>query len=319
MTTRFLQSDVWPTITKLAKTAKRRHVAVAYLGTGATRLLPLKSGDTLVVDFQLDTVRAGQVNPAEISAYLRRGVDVYTHGNLHAKVFVFDNKAIIGSANVSKHSRDQLDEAAVLVTNKPVVDAARNFVASLCLEPVTPKYARDMRSEYVPPKTGGGANVRSRAPRDPHARLWFEGVILGEFDAKAYQVEKSGKPIARKAVVDKRKRTVYTFNERVSRPESMKKPGDLIIRLELDENDNIVVNPPGRVLLVTPYVGTDKDPMAMIFVETQRVPETRKWSTVRSFLWRNNVKGPSQYMSRLITKVSLKQKLLGLWSDKHGT
>lgn len=319
MTSQFLQANVWPTITQLAKKARRSHIAVAYLGTGATKLLPLKSGDTLVVDFELDTIRAGQVNPAEISAYLHRGVKVYTHGNLHAKVFVFDNMAIIGSANVSKHSRDQLDEAAVLVTDKPVVDAARNFIASLCLEPVTPKYARDMQSEYVPPRVGGGAKARRPKTRDPHSRLWFQGVITGEFGAKEVQVEKSKTPIARKAIVEKRKYTVEPFSEFVSRPESMKMPGDLIIRLELDQNDNIVVYPPGRVLLVTPYVGTDKDPMAMIFVETSRAPETRKWSTVRSFLWRNNVKGPSQYMNRLITKVSLKQKLLGLWSDKHGT
>jgi phosphatidylserine/phosphatidylglycerophosphate/cardiolipin synthase-like enzyme len=152
MTTKFLQADLWGKITALAKSAKHKYVAVAYLGKSAIKLLPLNQGDVLVVDLRMETVRAGQVNPFEVEEYLKRGVEVFSYANLHAKVFVFDVKAIIGSANVSSHSKNSLVESAVLVTDSTVVNAARGFVMSLIGTPVTPAYVKSLKKEYHPPR-----------------------------------------------------------------------------------------------------------------------------------------------------------------------
>ena len=74
MTTKILQDDLWPTITKLAKKSKRKYVAVAYLGHGANRLLPLRKDDSLVIDMSLDTVKNGQTDPHEVEKDGKRGV-----------------------------------------------------------------------------------------------------------------------------------------------------------------------------------------------------------------------------------------------------
>jgi len=128
MATTFLHSKLWDKISALASTAKHRWVAVAYLGTGASELLPLGVGDVLVVDMSLAAIRSGQTNPYEIEKYIRSKVEVHSRSSLHAKVFVFDGKAIIGSANVSRNSQHKLVETAVITTDKDVVRDARGFV-----------------------------------------------------------------------------------------------------------------------------------------------------------------------------------------------
>src|SRR6266567_7372820 len=109
MATEFISARIWPRLRRLAKTRRRRgYVAVPFLGTGAAKRLPLKRGDVLITKFDLATVRAGQVNPSEVVAFIKRGVEVHSVANLHAKVYVFGRVAFVGSANVSASSEDSL-------------------------------------------------------------------------------------------------------------------------------------------------------------------------------------------------------------------
>jgi phosphatidylserine/phosphatidylglycerophosphate/cardiolipin synthase-like enzyme len=94
-------------------------------------MLPLGAADVLVTDCRPATARSGVTDPREVRKYLDAGVTVYRWEWLHAKVFVLDKLAVVGSANVSKNSRDNLDEAAVVITTKAGVLAARKFVESL--------------------------------------------------------------------------------------------------------------------------------------------------------------------------------------------
>jgi phosphatidylserine/phosphatidylglycerophosphate/cardiolipin synthase-like enzyme len=158
MTIEFAHSNLWQKITSLAQKAKRRYAAVAYLGAGAFELLPLGSGDLLVVDLSLSSVRSGQTNPYEIEKYIRNEVEVHSRPNLHAKVFVFDKRAVISSANVSHNSQNNLVETAIITNDKEVVRAARGFVFSLRGEYVTPAYVKTCKREYQPHWSGKKAN-----------------------------------------------------------------------------------------------------------------------------------------------------------------
>lgn len=137
---RILYNDLWPTITKLAKKSKCRHVAVAYLGKGANRLLPLRKGDVLIADMSIDAVKNGQTNPFEVERYLRKGVNAYTCANLHAKMYIFDRTLLVGSANVSLNSKNNLLEAGLICQDNPIVTQARGWMKSLQTETVTPEY-----------------------------------------------------------------------------------------------------------------------------------------------------------------------------------
>ena len=115
----FLTREIWPRLTGLVRKAKSSQVAVAYLGKGASRLLPLKASSKLIVDLSENAVKAGQTSPQEILKLVLRGVNVSSVGNLHAKVFVIGNRAFIGSANASFHSAQTLVEAMIETTENP--------------------------------------------------------------------------------------------------------------------------------------------------------------------------------------------------------
>jgi hypothetical protein len=66
----------WHRITALVKRRPSRcQVAVAYFGTGASKLLPLRKGSTLVVDLSKRAVGTGQTKPSEVLKLVNKGVD----------------------------------------------------------------------------------------------------------------------------------------------------------------------------------------------------------------------------------------------------
>jgi hypothetical protein len=62
--TRFLYNDqLWNSMQRCSH-AKNVCAAVAFIGTGGADLLPLKGGDTLVVDLSLIAVKQGSTDPS---------------------------------------------------------------------------------------------------------------------------------------------------------------------------------------------------------------------------------------------------------------
>ena len=150
------------------------HVAVAYFGSGASKLLPLKAGSVLVIDMSERAVKSGQTKPSEVSKLLRNGVEVHSVENLHAKVFVAGNRALVGSTNVSFTSATGLVEALLETTDRDPVRQCRDFVKSLLGEVIDIAHARRLQRLYRPPRFGKGSQKpgakRTRQPA--HAPLW---------------------------------------------------------------------------------------------------------------------------------------------------
>ena len=91
---------LWPRITSLiAKQPGECLVAVAFVGGNVADILPVSKGSVLVVNMGRSAVELGLTNPYEVGRLLRRGVEIHTAENLHAKVFVFSDRAIVGSMN----------------------------------------------------------------------------------------------------------------------------------------------------------------------------------------------------------------------------
>lgn len=114
--------EVWPALTYSAKKAlggtRSSVVATAYLGKNAAKILPLKSGDRLLVDASDASVRAGATSVAAIDAYVAKGVDVRSRSGLHSKAYVLGGTAFVGSANLSASG---LIESMLKVTEPAVV------------------------------------------------------------------------------------------------------------------------------------------------------------------------------------------------------
>lgn len=180
--TRFLANEaLWQEIEARVREAKRVRVAVAYLGRGGATLLPLKRGDRLVVDLSINAVHQGVTNPTEIRTLVRRGVEVFSRGSLHAKFVLADRTLIASSANVSHHSKTVLDEAGLMTTDASAVRRAADFFEQLCTEPVGDEYLKRCIAEYRPPtfKAAGDARQpRGKVTRRVvEAKLWFVGAL----------------------------------------------------------------------------------------------------------------------------------------------
>jgi hypothetical protein len=165
----------WDRIQSLVKKEPGNcHVAVAYFGSGASKLLPLKAGSVLVVDMSERAVKSGQTKPSEVSKLLRNGVEVHSIENLHAKVFVVGRRVLVGSTNVSFTSANGLVEALLETNTQEPVRLCRDFVKSLLGEVVDEAHARRMQRLYRPPRFGKGNQKRTaKHTRQPaHSPLW---------------------------------------------------------------------------------------------------------------------------------------------------
>lgn len=121
--------DPWPEIKRLAGAARRRLAAVAYVTSDAH--VSFKAGDVLVTDASENAIACGETSAKVLQAAHDRGAKLYTCPGLHAKVLVFDNVAIVGSANLSLRSVDHLIEATTITDDPTVVERTRAFITRL--------------------------------------------------------------------------------------------------------------------------------------------------------------------------------------------
>jgi hypothetical protein len=122
--TEWLDRAIWGSIQRLSKRARRRHLAVAYVSSDTH--LRLRRGDILIVNASQGAIRSGQTSAAVLASAFARGVLIYSHPTLHAKVYLFDSEVVIGSANLSGTSRG-LTEACVQSTDMRVIRNARSW------------------------------------------------------------------------------------------------------------------------------------------------------------------------------------------------
>ena len=152
----FIAKNIWREITRSAKGAKKPSwVAVAYFAQGASRLLPLTRNSRLVVDASEGAVSSGQTCPFDLDKLMKRGVSIYSVPNLHAKVYVFDEIAYVGSANASNRSATHLIECVIRSLESGVIKNAKRFIQSLLIDELTPKRIEQLKRIYKQPRVPG--------------------------------------------------------------------------------------------------------------------------------------------------------------------
>ena len=267
---KLLTDEPWKAITRaVRKSPGKCRVAVAYFGRNASKLLPLRRGSVLVLNFSEGTVRAGLVCPSEVLVLLRRGVEVHTVTNLHAKVFVVGRAVFVGSTNVSQSSANTLIEAVAHGTDKELVRQSSKFVESLRGDYVTPEFARQMVKIYVPPKFSGGDHKMRKTKRlvPSHARTWVVQLSLMGWNEHDYAAEKEGQPIARRRLKSPRRFVVEDFCWSGAAFDQKVKAGDLVVQV-LEENPRrFMVSPPERVVYLKNYQNKWGHRSSIVFLE----------------------------------------------------
>lgn len=278
-TGRFIaNSELWNALRDHVTKAKGVRVAVAYFGRDGAKLLPLKKGDSIVVDVSLGAVRQGVTDPHALRTLMQRGVAVFSRPSLHAKFVVAGRTLIASSANVSRNSKESLDEAGIMTTDPAAVQRAADFFEKLCTEPVGKKYLAQCSKEYRPPKFKAAAERRprrGRAQRVTEAKLWFVGglVTLDLSDKDKASMER----LERRA--EKRLKTPASTEVRWirygKRPRFFRaiRLGDWVVDCMKDGNAR-EVGPPARVLCEEEWTSSRGKKHAVLMLESPRNGES---------------------------------------------
>jgi hypothetical protein len=308
-------SSPWDRIQSLVKKRPGKcHVAVAYFGSGASKLLPLRAGSVLVIDMSERAVKSGQTKPSEVSKLLRNGVEVHSVENLHAKVFVAGNRALVGSTNVSFTSATGLVEALLETTDRDSVRQCRDFVKSLLGEVIDIAHARRLQRLYRPPRFGKGSQKpgakRTRQPA--HSPLWAvptERITVDEED-QAHADE--GRPQARKRMQFPRASNLDEFYWHGSDLIGRLAGGHMVIQVT-DEGSKHMISPEARVVHVEEY-RKGRSRSGVVFLEISKGLKRKGVESVVARLGKQAkflgaLPGP-----RILRDPAFTHSLLNLWS-----
>ncbi len=244
MPAQLLTEKIWPAISQeVRKNPSTCLIAVAYFGALGTRLLPLRKGSILVVNASEAAVKSGQTKPGELLKLYNRGVKIFTVSTLHAKVFCFRRKVIIGSANASEHSAATLQEAAVQINNPKIVATTRKFIESLCFHELGGKRLRVLDKMYKPPRFENYAEKSLRKRKVDANNIRIVNLTI---DVEPEDVEKTGIAGEREAkrFAKKPRHKIDKFRWTGSDPFSI---GEQILQVATDGKTKWIY-PPGTII-----------------------------------------------------------------------
>lgn len=130
---RLICDELWKEITKLSKAAKRRMAAIAYVHDDDK--VKFGKGDILITDASDGKIASNQTSAQILKAAFEREAEIYSLTGLHAKVYVLDKYAIVGSANLSKSS-EVMTEAALLTDLPSTVSDTRSWINAFASQAV---------------------------------------------------------------------------------------------------------------------------------------------------------------------------------------
>ena len=248
---------------------------------------------------------------------LRRGVEVHSVTNLHAKVFVVGASVFVGSTNVSQSSANTLVEAVVHGTHPALARQSAKFVESLLGEHVTLEYAQQMAKIYRPPKIVGGARKTRKAAKlaPGHARTWVVQLSRSERDIEAAFAEHQGRPIARRRLLSPRRFEVENFSWTGAVFARRVKSGDLVVQVLKETPRRFMVSPPERVLYIKNYTSSKGNRSSIIFLETPKVLRRKTLPQVRKTLGHAAALLRPKSNLTLLRDAQLNHRLHQLWPN----
>lgn len=187
---KFVSENLWKEIAVLAKKSKVKKAAIAYVT--ADHEIEFCEGDLLIVDASNAAIASGETSAAVLARALGREAEIYSCPGLHTKVLLLDDIAVIGSANLSQSSSDQLIEAALL-TDQPRVAASLNsflhqLKSSRFSDRVDDIFVKRIKKISVV-RRGRGISKRKRGViPSPVNRVWI--VTTRDLDDDAFPLEK---------------------------------------------------------------------------------------------------------------------------------
>jgi hypothetical protein len=127
-----------------------------------------------VTDF---AVKNGEVNPNEIQYFTEnfKGSDLKSHDNFNSNIYIFDNSALITSANLTKPAFENSVETGVLLEGSDV-DEVKSFYQSLWDNAKTVRELQKLKKMYDTEKL---RNIGDSKKAKPHTKIrdWTDDYV----------------------------------------------------------------------------------------------------------------------------------------------
>lgn len=132
MGNQLLGDKVWSDIAPHLKRATTVNAAIGYVSSTAESVFTPPSGSRLIVDGSDPALRGGLTSPAVLRRWIARDITVRSVPGLHAKSMVITyadgiRRLVVGSANASENSANELRELAVIVDDEALTDSVENL------------------------------------------------------------------------------------------------------------------------------------------------------------------------------------------------
>ena len=212
--------------------AKRRLFAVAYVSNEGH--IGFRRNDVLICDASDRAIKTGETSAHLLQSLCRKGVELRSISDLHAKVAVFGRYALIGSCNLSVSSARYLTELALLSDRKQVVAQATAFIYSLreSSEEIDDGFLRRILKIKVHPFQRCGAK-RKVQQASFGGKAWI--VSVQELGENSFQKEQpfvdKGKKKADSLVVDRDSTVSWIRLTGKARFRTAAKSGDTVIQI----------------------------------------------------------------------------------------
>ena len=299
-----ITKNIWSRLTRAAKSSKSKSiVAVAYFGTNASKMLPIKKGSILVVDGSLKALKSGQTNPDELLALYRKEVKIYSKENLHAKLFVINNVLYCGSTNVSGRSANMLSEALIMCNNCEVVDNAKKYILSFCRQELGKDEILQMKEHYRPQLNAGPRATKGYTSNEPN--LYLVKLRMTEWtEDEEFEAEKGRKIATKRREIQLR----HKLDEFIWKGKMNIKENDYILQVVNDGGIEYVY-PIGKLLYVHKWSNGTKV-INFCFVE---IPEKRRRS-LKSIMKQLDHKNKNSINRQGIKSTEFENMIRDIWS-----
>jgi hypothetical protein len=154
-----LSDDLWQELSKHTTGYPRLRAAIAYV---TAPHLDFSRGDILVCDASDNAIKGCLTSAPLLRTFFDHGAELYSYEGLHSKVAVIDNKAVIGSANLSENASVSTCEAVLLTHDLQVVGLVQGFIEKVKNEAEAINEEFLNRIEAIPVVRKGGWSRKSK-------------------------------------------------------------------------------------------------------------------------------------------------------------
>jgi hypothetical protein len=125
------------------------------------------------------SVKTGEVNPYEVQYFLEHfgNSNVKSNDTFHSTIFVFDNSALITSANLTKAAFESDIEAGVLLDNSEAVEVKSFFEKSLWENAIQVRDFKKYKKIWNTEKRSGLVGQRKKTKIHTKIRNWMDEYV----------------------------------------------------------------------------------------------------------------------------------------------